>query len=279
MSQTTPSGQAPTTPEGSEPELLARLRSGRPTLMLAIRGSRTTEVVQVAHSSGHHAVLVDLEHSAMSTDTAATLCATAGALGLTPLVRVPERDYGIIGRMLDAGAHGIVAPRIETAEQAADVAAACRFPPRGRRSQVAQVPATGMRPTPAAELNPALNDATIVQILIETPAGIANAQEIAAVDGVDMLALGANDLTAELGIPGEYDDPRVHEAVATLGEACRKHGKLLMVGGISDPQLLRSLLPLGVCPLVMTGSDSAQLYQGAKTSVERYAAAFETETD
>jgi 2-keto-3-deoxy-L-rhamnonate aldolase RhmA len=136
-----------------------------------------------------------------------------------------------------------------------------------------------MRPTPAAELNRALDRAAIVKILIETPIGIANAKEIAAVDGVDMLALGANDLTAELGVPGRYDDPRVREAVTMLAEACRSHGKLLMVGGIGDPELLHSLRPLGVCPLVMTGTDSAHLYQGAKASVERYTAVLRTGTD
>jgi 2-keto-3-deoxy-L-rhamnonate aldolase RhmA len=112
-----------------------------------------------------------------------------------------------------------------------------------------------------------------VQILIETPAGIANAREIAAVEGVDMIALGANDLTAELGVPGDYRDPRVREAVTTLGEACRKHGKLLMIGGIADPELLLSLFPLGVSPLVMTGADTAHLYQGMRASADRYAAA------
>ena len=76
-----------------------------------------------------------------------------------------------------------------------------------------------MRPTPAATLNPALDDATIVQILIETPAGVASADEIAAVDGVDMLAFGANDFTAELGVPGQYGDPRVTEAIARPGRS------------------------------------------------------------
>ena len=89
-----------------------------------------------------------------------------------------------------------------------------------------RVPQLGMRPTPAATLNPALDDATLVQILIETPAGVANADEIAAVDGVDMLAFGANDFTAELGVPGQYGDPRVTGAIAALAEACQRHGKL-----------------------------------------------------
>lgn len=266
-------GNSPGSTGSTGSPFLDRLRAGELTLMLAVRGSRTTEIVHIARSTGHHSIMVDLEHSTMSIDVAATLCAAADSLGLTPIVRLPEREYGIIGRLLDGGAHGIVAPRIETVEQAQQVARACRFAPRGQRSQTAMVPQLGMRPTPARELNPALDDQIIVQILLETPAGIANAEQIAALDGVDMLALGANDFTAELGVPGQYGDPRVRDAVATVAEACRRHGKLLMVGGIGDPAVHAELAPLGICPLVMTGTDSALLYQAAKASVERNTAA------
>ncbi len=238
--------------------------------MLAIRSSRTADVVRIAKSTGHHAIMVDLEHSTMPLDVAASLCATAGDLGLFPFVRVQEREYGGIGRLLDGGAQGIVAPRVEGAAEAAAIARACRFAPRGQRSQLATVPQLGMRPTPAATLNPALDDATLVQILIETPAGVANADEIAAVDGVDMLAFGANDFTAELGVPGQYADPRVTGAIAALAEAGRRHGKLLMVGGIPDPAMLDDLAPLGVCPLRLTGTDTDMLYAGAAARAERF---------
>jgi 2-keto-3-deoxy-L-rhamnonate aldolase RhmA len=249
---------------------LGRLRGGEPTLMLAIRSSRTPDVVRVAKSTGHHAIMVDLEHSTMPLDVAASLCATADDLGLFPFVRVQEREYGGIGRLLDGGALGIVAPRVEGAAEAAAIARACRFAPRGQRSQLATVPRLGMRPTPAGTLNPALDDATVAAILIETPAGVTNADEIAAVDGVDMLAFGANDFTAELGVPGQYADPRVTAAIAALAEAGQRHGKPLMVGGIPDPALLDELAPLGVCPLRLTGTDTDMLYAGAAARAERF---------
>jgi len=233
---------------------LGRLRDGEPTLMLAIRSSRTADVVRIANSTGHHAIMVDLEHSTMPLEVAASLCATASDLGLFPFVRVREREYGALGPLLDCGAQGIIAPRVETAAEAAAIARACRFAPRGQRSQVAT----------------ALDDATVVQILIETPAGVANADEIAAVDGVDMLAFGANDFTAELGVPGRYDDPRVTEAMTAVAGACKRHGKLLMVGGIADPALLHDLAPLGVCPLRLTGTDTDMLYAGAAARAERF---------
>jgi 2-keto-3-deoxy-L-rhamnonate aldolase RhmA len=256
---------------------LDRLRAGELTLMAGVRSGRTADVVRVAQATGHDAIMIDLEHSVMPLDVAAQLCATAADLGLTPFVRVPEREYGDIGRLLNGGAHGIVAPRIETVAEAELVSRACRFPPRGQRSQLAMVPQLGMRPTPARTLNAALDDATIVQILLETPKGIANADAIAQLDGVDMLAIGANDLTAELGVPGQFDHPGLREAVETVAEACRRHGKLLMLGGVTDLAILDELVPLGVCPLQLTGMDTDLLYAGAEARVAKFSGWWHTD--
>lgn len=255
---------------GGRTPFLRRLRDGELTLMLGIRSSRTADVVRIAREAGYHAVMIDLEHSTMPLDVAAQLCATAGDLGLTPFVRVPEQDYGAIGRLLDGGAQGIIAPRIDTADQARAVSRACRFAPRGQRSQLATVPQFGLRPVPAATMNPVLDRATIVQILIETPAGVASADAIAQLDGVDMLAIGVNDLTAELGVPGGYDDPRVRDAVATAAQACQRHGKLLMVGGIADLAILEDLARLGVCPLQLAGTDTELLFTAAAARVAKF---------
>ncbi|MFI9387877.1 HpcH/HpaI aldolase/citrate lyase family protein [Kutzneria sp. NPDC052558] len=249
---------------------LDRLRAGDLTLMLSVRAARGAEVIRIAASTGHHAVMIDLEHSTMPIDVAAQLCATAADLGLTPLVRVPEQEYGAIGRLLDGGAHGIVFPRIETAEQARQLGRACRFPPAGQRSALTMVPQLGMRPTPAKTLNPALDEMTIVQILLETPEGIDNAEAIAELDEVDILAIGANDLTAELGAPGDYEHPLFRQAVAAAAKACLRHGKLLQLGGVGDLSIVESLLPLGICPLHMTGNDTDLLFSGAQLRAERF---------
>lgn len=244
--------------------LLARLRGGELTLMMAIRSARTPDAIRIAAATGHHAVMIDLEHSAMSTDVAAQMCAAAGDLGLTPFVRVPEREYGAIGRLLDGGAHGLVFPRVETAEEAITACGACRFPPRGHRSAVSTVPQAGMRPRGATELRDLLDPLTLVQILIESPAGVAHAEAIAAVDGVDIVAIGANDLTAEMGLAGQYDHAAFREAVATVAAACRRHDVPLMIGGIGSLPLLETLLPLGACRLFLTGTDTDLLFAAAK---------------
>lgn len=258
-------------PAATQNAFLDRLRAGESTFMLSIRCGRTSDVVRIAHSTGHHCIMVDLEHSAISLDVAAELCGTANDLGMTPFVRIPERDYGIIGRLMDGGASGIVAPRVETATEATTISRACRFPPRGQRSQITMVPQLGMQPTPARVLNPALDNAAIVKLLLETPQGIENADSIAAVDGVDILAIGANDLCAELGSAGNYKNPLLREAVETVAAACRKHNKLMMVGGIGDLSILGDLMPLGACSLLLTGTDADILFTGAGERVRRMA--------
>jgi 2-keto-3-deoxy-L-rhamnonate aldolase RhmA len=258
------------TPPTDANAMLAGLRRGEAQLMLGIRTSRTSDIVRIAASTGHTAIMVDLEHSAMSIDEATAMCATAGALGLTALVRVPEFEYGVIGRLLDGGADGIVVPRVETGEQAEHISEALRFPPLGHRSQLTMVPQFGMKPTPATVLNPALDARAILKILIESPAGVDSAEAIAAVSGVDIMGIGANDLTAELGIPGQYESPLFRSAVERVAEAARKYGKPLMVGGVGDLAIMESLLPLGVSPFYLTGMDSDLFYVEATARVAKY---------
>src|SRR3546814_7294456 len=98
-----------------------------------------------------------LEHSSLSIDTACQIAATAHDLGLAAWVRIPEREYGVIGRVLDSGATGIIAPKIETEAEARLLAAACRFPPVGQRSMIARIPQTGFVRSPVNEFVKAEN--------------------------------------------------------------------------------------------------------------------------
>jgi len=255
-----------------EAPLLAALRAGTPQLMLGVRSARTPEIVRIAHATGHHAIMVDLEHSSMSIDVAAQLCGAAGDLGLTAFVRIPEREYGLIGRLLDGGAHGIIAPRVESVAAAQLIADACRFPPRGHRSQVGMVPQLGMVPTPAVAMNPRLNRQVIVKILIESPAGIDAAPAIAELGGVDIMAFGANDYTSEIGVPGDYSDPRVDAAIIELARAARSAGKLAMLGGIAGRELLVRYLDSGYSPLFMTGTDTDLVFDAARVRADGFRA-------
>lgn len=252
--------------------MLQALRAGRPQLMLGVRISRTTDIVRIAKSTGYDCLMIDLEHSALTVGEATQLCATAGDVGLTAMVRVPEREYGIIGRLLDGGAHGIIAPRVEGAGEARALVAACRFPPRGHRSQLTQLPQRGMTPTSAAELNPSVDAETIVKVLIESPTGVDNAAEIAAVDGLDIVGIGLNDLAAELGVPGDFDDPRLAAAVASVADAARAAGKIAMAGGAPQGERMTAFLSAGMAPLLLAGMDSDLIYRAAEARAAEWRA-------
>jgi 2-keto-3-deoxy-L-rhamnonate aldolase RhmA len=246
-----------------------RLTQGIPVAVLGVRGSRTPDIARLARSSGHHAIWVDLEHSTMPIDTAALICAAAQDLGLAPFARVPEREYGVIGRLLDGGVLGIIAPRIESAEEAQDIVAACRFPPFGHRSAIATLPHLNFQKMPAVEFNRELNRAIVVKILLESPRGIENAEAIAALPGVDIVGIGANDLTAEMGLAGQHRHPDVRKALESAIASCARAQKPLAIGGIGDMAYAAELIRLGAAPFMFTGIDTDLLLAAASDRVSQ----------
>jgi len=245
-----------------ENAVLQRLAQGEPLFSLGIRNARTAEIVRIAKTAGFGLVWIDLEHSSLSIDCAVQIMASAADLGLEAWARIPERDYGVIGRLLDGGATGIVAPRVETAEEAQRIVDAARFPPRGQRSQIALLPQTEYRRMSAAELMRCADLATTVHILIESGDGVRNADAIAAIDGVDILHVGLNDLSVDLGHADNLRHADVLDACKRVIASARGRGKLAVVGGSSDPALFVELLNAGAVPLVFAAIDTDVLAAG-----------------
>jgi 4-hydroxy-2-oxoheptanedioate aldolase len=249
--------------------LVERLNQRIPVAALGVRSSRSADIARIARGSGHHAIWVDLEHSTMPIDTAALICAAALDLGLAPFARIPEREYGVIGRLLDGGVLGIIAPRVETVEEAQDIIAACRFPPLGHRSAIAALPHMGFERMPPEQFNQVLNQATVVKILLESPRGIANVEAIAALPGVDIVGIGTNDLTAEMGVPGQYRHFDVRKAHEAAIDACKRARKPLAIGGIADLAYASELIRLGASPFLFTGIDTDLLLAAARDRVSQ----------
>jgi 2-keto-3-deoxy-L-rhamnonate aldolase RhmA len=254
----------------NEGTVLERLARGEPLLSLGIRNARTAEIVRIASTAGFGIVWIDLEHSSISIDCAVQISATAADLGLEAWVRVPEREYGVIGRLLDGGVTGIVAPRVETAEEAKQIVNAARFPPRGYRSQIALLPQTGYRKLPAAELMAAADRATTIHILLESAKGIDNAGAIAAIDGVDILHVGMNDLSVDLGHVGNLRHPDMLLACKRVIAAAHGQGKLAVAGGSSDPELCLELLNAGAAPIIFAAIDTDLLSVGLNQRAQEW---------
>lgn len=235
---------------------------------MAVRLVRGVEVAQIAATAGFDTVYVDLGHAPHTLDATGQICMAALALSNAPFVRVPALRPEFVGRVLDGGALGIIAPHVQAAAEARRVVGMARFPPLGTRGASGNLPQFGFRNWPARLANPILQEATMVVPMVETRDALEHAEDIAAVDGVDMLLVGSNDLTAEPGIPGACDDPLLREAYRRVIRAARKHGKHVGVGGLaSRPDLAAEFVKMGA-RYVSTGTDLGFLL-GACTAKAR----------
>ncbi|MGB7543634.1 MAG: aldolase/citrate lyase family protein [Burkholderiales bacterium] len=230
---------------------------------MTVRLVRGIEIARIARTAGFDTLYVDVEHSSLSMESTGQICIAALEAGIAPFVRVPSTRPEHVSRALDGGALGVIAPHIRSAAQAREVVAAAKFPPFGERSAAGALPHLQYRAFPAAEANAAMNAATMVVVQFETADALERAEEIVAVEGVDMVLIGTNDLLADMGIPGQYEHPRVRDAYARTLAACRKHGKHVGVGGLSTrPKLVAEFVKMGA-RYVSTGTDLAFLLAAA----------------
>jgi len=204
-----------------QPPLKARWKAGDVTLgaWCMIPSALTAEGLGKA---GFDWVLVDMQHGCMDYGTASEMIRAIDLSPAVPLARVPWNDPGIIGRVLDAGALGVVIPMIQTVDDARRAVEACLYPPQGRRS-FGPI-RVGMRDGPGYFAG--ANARVAVIPMIETAEAFANVDAIAAVPGVDALFVGPYDLSVALGLPpGENDGVAVFDqALATVVAAARKAG-------------------------------------------------------
>jgi 4-hydroxy-2-oxoheptanedioate aldolase len=233
-----------------------RLRHGELSLGFGVRTARSTEIAKAMKTAGFDWLFLDLEHGAMSIETASQIALAGLAAGIAPIVRVPKGEYSLATRLLDNGALGIVVPHINTAAEAREVADRLRYPPLGHRGVFSSMPHYDYRSVKVEEMTDALNAANLIVVMLETPGAIDNAEAIAAVDGIDVLLIGTNDLCIEMGIPGDLGHPKVAQAYERMVAACRRHGKWAGMGGVYDEPLMRRYVELG-CRFLMAGADLA----------------------
>jgi len=230
-----------------------KLARGEVVASMTVRLVRGIEIARIAKTAGFDSLYVDMEHSSFSLETMGQICMAALEAGVTPLVRVP--GVGDVQRILDAGALGIIAPHVENAAEARAYVRAAKYPPLGERSNAGPLPHLQYRSFPAAQAYAAIDAATMVIVQFESDEAIKNADAIVAVEGVDMVLIGTNDLLADWGLPGQYDHPRVRDAYEKTIAACKKHSKHAAVGGFATrPDLAAQYVRLGA-RYVSTGTD------------------------
>lgn len=200
------------------------LRAGRPQFgtLLNIADPLVAELMA---ATGFDWLLVDTEHSPVDAGTLAAMLAVITRYPVAPLVRIPTLSEEHCKRALDAGAWGILAPNVRTAEEAAHLVRACRYPPDGVRSLGAGRFALSFRTDPATYFRRA-NQELLLIVQIEHADALRHLDAIFAVPGVDACYVGPNDLCASLGLSPalEPTEPAFEEAVQAVLAAARKHG-------------------------------------------------------
>ncbi|KAK4504882.1 hypothetical protein PRZ48_002845 [Zasmidium cellare] len=243
---------------------VAKMRQGGIASTLSVRLVTSNEIAGYAKAAGYDGILIDMEHSSMDIPTATQLCIAALYANIAPIVRVPENSTTYISRALDGGALGIIIPHIRCVADAQKAVDACKFQPVGTRSATGGLPQFNFQSLPRAVAADAANAATVVIPMIETPEALELVDEIAALEGVDSLLIGTSDLSAELGIPGDFDHVRIAEAYEKTIAACNRHGKLVGVGGLNARlDLVEKFCTMGAS-WVMAGADNAMLMAASK---------------
>ena len=197
-----------TVPSTRVNQVRERLRAGRAVFGVMAFEFFTPGLAPVLAASGAEFVLLDMEHSGVAIDTIKEQIAYAHGAGIVPMVRVPACAYHLIAPVLDAGALGIMAPMIETREQAETLVAACRYRPEGRRGLAFGVSHDRYTGGAARPKMKAANEAILTIALIESARGVENAEAILATPGLDLGWLGHYDLSDSLGCAEDFNDPR-----------------------------------------------------------------------
>lgn len=246
---------------------LERLENGEIALGVGVRLARSVEIAKMMRASGFDWLFIDLEHGSLSLETVSQISIAAADNDIAPIVRVPTGQWDIASRALDGGALGIVMPHIDTEEDARQAVHHLRFPPQGHRATLGGLPHYDYERVPASRVADEVNAATLIAVMIESPEAVENAEAIAAVEGVDVLFIGVNDLAEGMGLSGQLDDPRVVDAVAEIARAAAAQGKYAGIGGIGDADLTRRYIGMGM-RFILGGNDFAFMMTAAKQRAE-----------
>jgi 2-keto-3-deoxy-L-rhamnonate aldolase RhmA len=212
----------------------AVLDAGRVAIGCGIQQFAVADIPAIWSAAGFDYAFIDLEHGAFDFQSAQLLIRACLSNGVTPIVRVGELLYSLVARVLDAGAQGVILPRVEDPRELEKAVAWTRFPPAGVRGFGIGGAQLGYRRHSFTEIITHVNSQTLVVMQIESATAVDRADELLSVPGVDVAMIGPADLSISLGIPGEFENPLLLAAIDRTIAACAKAG---VVAGIQVREL------------------------------------------
>jgi 2-keto-3-deoxy-L-rhamnonate aldolase RhmA len=250
--------------EGSwESPVKKLLREGKPVIGVTITAN-SVEVAAQAANLGFDFLWIEMEHSPITLETLRNMVLATRGLKAIPFARVPVNELWTAKRVLDAGVLGVIFPFTSMPELARQAAAACKYPPAGRRGSGAGL-ATFRWPAPEGYFDFADRNVLVI-VVIEEVEALRNIDAIAAIPGVDVIFIGRSDLSFSLGLRGQLDHPKVQEAVAKIAAAAKKHNKVL--GTLSgNPDQIKKYIEQGFL-FFQAGTELGLMAAGARELLE-----------
>lgn len=220
---------------------------------------------RVFEALGFDFAIVDCEHGAFDLQTVSAMATVAAGAHLDLWVRIPRISRDYVGRYLDAGATGLIAPMVENADQAAELVQLAQYPPSGSRGISVTRAHSGYIVSDLPAYLESANDRIKVFVQIETERAVAAVDEIAAVPGLTGIIVGPNDLLGDLGLPGQLQHQVLRDVIRNVFDSAVAHGKAAgIITGNQD--LLRFAIGCGA-DIVSVNSDIGYLLSGGRTQL------------
>ena len=219
---------------------------------------RSAEVARLYAAAGLDWIFIDSEHGCYTVETIQDLVRASLLTDITPIVRVADFQYSLVARVLDMGAEGVILPRTESPELLAKAVSWTKFPPEGVRGFGLGQPQVGYQAASFGEIIRHHNEQTLVVFQIESQAALDRRDELISVPGVDAVMIGPADLSIALGVAGQFDHPKLGEAIIKVIETCNKYKRIPAIQ-VRSPALAKTWIERGM-KLVECGADLAILW-------------------
>jgi 2-keto-3-deoxy-L-rhamnonate aldolase RhmA len=200
------------------------LAAGKTQLGCGFAQLRSPDVARILAAAGFHWAFLDAEHGGFDIETLQDICRVSVLAGLSPIVRVADLQYALIARALDNGADGIIFPRVESPELLERAVSWTKFPPTGIRGFGLTPLQVDHEKVTIPQIIEHKNANTMVVLQIETKRAVEARNELLSVPGVDTVMVGPVDLSISLGVPGDFQHPKMVEAMEQIRDACNAHG-------------------------------------------------------
>ena len=200
-----------------------QLAQGQTVYGCMMQQYRSTEIPKLFAAVGFDFIFIDTEHGGFDLETVQDLIRTSNLCGITPLVRVTELLYSLVARLLDVGAQGIILPRVEDPKVLEEAIGWMKFPPLGTRGFGIAAPLIDYEQQSFPKIIEHFNANTMAVVQFESQTAIDRSDELLSVPGIDVALVGPADLSISLGLPGEFEHPKVIETITKFMEVCRRY--------------------------------------------------------